>query len=114
MNIRVVVANARSYAYLDVRRWFPPLPGDDQNTNGKEVFRRPVPEDGIETNCPWYNHWLWGLEDGGEVACPYRDNAVLEAGSIAVITKRYATRNVVSSTNIWRQVFQYYFVHSSI
>lgn len=119
MKIRVVVANPRSYAYLDDRRWFadgldntkkndPREINQDytatkvhaRNANGtraetKEVFRRPAPNDDVEAFCPWYNHWLWGLEDGGEVLCPYRDSVVAERGSSSAIAKRYASRNVV-------------------
>jgi hypothetical protein len=96
MDIRVVVANARSYAYLDGRRWMAPNPEDGPDDDQGEVFRLPDPNDGIDSYCPQYNHWLWGLEDGGEVQCPYRDREVAEVDSAAAIAKRYALRNVVS------------------
>ena len=160
-DIRVVVANPKSYAYLDDRRWFPTTDprdarnGDDvdevdtdkqeynanvirtqekipaggpnasnissnissknnnnnnnkiknnennknnkNNENNTEVFRRPTPGDGVDTSCPWFNHWLWGLESGGDLSCPYRDDAVAGmGGSASAIAERYALRNVVS------------------
>ena len=99
MDIRIVVANPRSYAYLDDRRWFAPDSEDGRDNDNNEVFRRPTQKDGLHTQCPWYNNWLWGLESGGELICPYRDSAVAEVGSAAAIAKRYASRNVVSSTD---------------
>ena len=91
IDIRIVVANPRSYAYLDGRRWFT----DTKSKN--HVFRLPTPGDKIEKQCPWYNQWLWGLEDGGEVPCPYRDAAMEQVGSADAMAQRYASRKVVSS-----------------
>ena len=93
IDIRVVAANARSYAYLDGRRW---LAETSSQSDSNEVFRLPTSNDEVHNHCPWYNHWLWGLEDGGEVFCPYRDTAVEKGGSEAAIAKRYASRDVVS------------------
>ena len=46
-------------------------------------------------SCPSQNNWNWGLEGGGELFCPYRDNAVSTAGSTKAIAERYSTRDVV-------------------
>ena len=89
IDIRVVAANPRSYAYLDGRRWF------TEDKSRTQVFRLPTPSDKVEKRCPWYNQWLWGLEDGGHVLCPYRDTAVEQAGSVDAIAQRYASRNVI-------------------
>lgn len=88
IDIRVVAANPRSYAYLDGRRWF-------KNTRSQNhVFR--LPRDKIEKQCPWYNQWLWGLDDGGDIPCPYRDTAMEQIGSADAMAQRYASRKVVS------------------
>ena len=112
VGIRVVVANPRSYAYLDDRRWLAPNPEEQgqNNNDDTEIFRRPTANNGIDTYCPWYNHWLWGLEDGGELPCPYRDSAVAQVGSAAAIAKRYASRNVVSPTNALLQMHDRHFL----
>lgn len=86
-NIRVVAANPRSYAYLDERRWY----SSDPSTSTKD-FRKPV--QGELDACPEYNHWLWGLQDGGDLPCPYRDDAMAETRSKAVLAQRYAARDV--------------------
>ncbi len=90
IDIRVVAANARSYAYLDGRRWL-------QNTETSELEFR-LPDEDIDTECPWYNQWLWGLDDGGDLVCSYRDVAIAIVGSAAAIAERYASRDVVSCT----------------
>ena len=101
MDIRVVVANPRSYVYLDDRRWFNVTRKQDNFGNNhvasREVFRRPTQNDQMDTVCPSYNLWLWGLGSGGELSCPYRDNAMSEVDSVAAMANRYASRNVVSS-----------------
>lgn len=96
MNIRVVVANPRSYVYLDDRRWLASNSNGGWEENGRKVYRTPTTKDEIYMHCHWYNHWLWGLEDGGELHCPYRDSAVAAVDSTAIIAQRYASRNVVS------------------
>lgn len=85
VDIRVVVANPRSYAYLDGRRWF--------NSKTEMEFRFPTSKE--DKRCPWYNQWLWGLEDGGNLFVPYRDDAMATAGNASAIAKRYASRTVI-------------------
>ncbi|KAG7360272.1 hypothetical protein IV203_035371 [Nitzschia inconspicua] len=87
MDIRVVVANPRSFAYLDERRWLPSSDGLG------EEFREPLHEE--MEGCPEYNQWLWGLQDGGDLACPYRDNAISQVRSMSELGERYATRDVI-------------------
>jgi pimeloyl-ACP methyl ester carboxylesterase len=80
MNIVSVVADPRSYCYLDERRVL---------SDGS--FDVPSADD--QTICPNYNEWQWGLEDGGYVTCPYRDRALQET-SAPIMAQRYATRKV--------------------
>jgi hypothetical protein len=92
-NIRVVVANPRSYCYLDERRWY----YSETNTT-QEIFHRPKPD--TVTSCPEYDHWLWGLQQnekvGGEdLPCPYWDNAISQVQSRLLLAERYAARDVI-------------------
>jgi len=81
--IRVVVANPRSFCYLDGRR-----------LNVKKSFTIPTKEQ-IE-DCPNYNKWEWGLEDGGDLIAPYRDNAIIHLGkNLTRLAYRYSKRNVI-------------------
>lgn len=78
LSIRVVVANPRSFCYLDDRRF----------VNG--TFQKPDLHD-----CDWYNQWEWGLGPGKELDTPYKDRAIQEAGGVDAIVQRYPTRDVV-------------------
>lgn len=74
----MVVANPRSFCYLDDRRF----------VNG--TFQKPDLHD-----CDWYNQWEWGLGPGKELDTPYKDRAIQEAGGVDAIVQRYPTRDVV-------------------
>jgi len=81
-SIRVVVANPRSFCYLDGRRF----------VNG--TFELPTTTR-IES-CPNYNKWEWGLDDGGGLPTPYRDKAIeLMGGNRTKLAHRYSSRNVL-------------------
>ena len=79
--IRVVAANPRSFCYLDQRRFL----------NG--IFR--IPNESEIAQCPGYNHWEWGLEQGGRLPTPYFDRAIEQVGGIQRIIQRYGYRDVV-------------------
>lgn len=79
--IRVVVANPKSYCYLDGRRF---IDGE---------FRLLVQDEKAE--CLPYNKWQWGLDDGPFLSIPYRDEAFALAGGRAKVVGRYAMRDVV-------------------
>jgi hypothetical protein len=80
--LRVVVANPRSFAYLDERRW----------VNSTHFT---IPSRERRQSCPTYNSWEWGLQSGGLVA-PYKDRALkLFDGDIGRLADRYSKRNVV-------------------
>ena len=80
LDIRVVVANPRSYCYLDARRW---IDGNFTLPSKRQIL-----------DCPNYNAWEWGLDDGGAILCPYRDLALnqISRGGMA---NRYVKRDVV-------------------
>jgi hypothetical protein len=77
-HFRAVVANPSSYAYLFSMRFY----------NGQ--WQRPSLAD-----CPRYNHWEWGLDQGaGSLVVPYVE-AVLNDTTILFLTQRFAARQVV-------------------
>jgi len=75
-SIRLVVANPRSFTYLDRRRYLPnttttsPSSNDDhkQDSNALE-FRLPTNSEVDE--CPYYNRYMWGIEDNPDLPAPY-------------------------------------------
>ena len=77
-----VVANPRSYCYLDERR----VHYEDGTFH--------VPDDDDILSCPGYDHWQWGLKDGGYLTCPYRDEALRHVNATEM-ARRYAGRNVI-------------------
>jgi hypothetical protein len=84
INIRVIPANPRCFAYLDERRFV------RDNSSGKTLFQRP--NDDVIASCPDYNEWIWGLEEGGDIAVPYKDQAMAKAGGPQAMAHRYVTR----------------------
>jgi pimeloyl-ACP methyl ester carboxylesterase len=85
LQIRAVVANPRSYCYMDGRRLV-------LSQNNSIVFDYPTTTD--IHKCPSYNQWQWGLDDGGEVFCPYRDRALREVRTPLAMAERFAQRHV--------------------
>jgi len=79
-----IVANPRSFCYLDGRRV--------HSDNDDETFDIPNADD-IQS-CPGYDQWQWGLQDGGYLQCPYRD-AVMEKMNRTEISYRYTNRRVI-------------------
>ncbi len=79
--IRVVVANPRSFCYLDGQRY----------VNG--TLR--LPEAAAIEACPDYNTWEWGLDSGGPLKTPYKDRALKAAGGATQMAVRYSLRDVV-------------------
>ena len=77
---RTVVANPRSYCYLDGRR---PRGGGYK-----------VPTNDRVTRCPRYNQWQWGLCSGGDVTAPYKDRAIEYSGGVDKLKKRFLQRSV--------------------
>lgn len=89
MKIRAIVANPRSYCYLDGRRiLFPNKSFDYPSSNQSQ-------------HCPDYNYWNWGLENGGDLYTPYKDRALAQTPR-ARMAERYATsRKVVYLTGAY-------------
>jgi hypothetical protein len=81
VHVRVVVANPKSFCYLDARRY----------TN--ESLR--VPDEDEIGNCTTYNEWEWGLADGNLLPTPYKDRAMEDAGGTDALVHRYSTRDVI-------------------
>lgn len=84
-SVRIVVANPRSYAYLDARRFL---------ANG--TFG--VPDAADIAACPDYDEWEWGLSSQSSNATlqvPYKETAIAMAGGVAAVVDRYRTRSVV-------------------
>ena len=80
--LRAIVANPRSYCYLDGRRFI------------NNTFQ--LPSKLAINDCPGYNQWEWGLEDGGRLPTPYRDQAIEDVDwNRTKLIERYAGRNVI-------------------
>jgi pimeloyl-ACP methyl ester carboxylesterase len=72
------VANPSNYAYLTPLRFL----------NG--TWQTPKKHD-----CPQYNEWEFGLEDGGDETMTYKDNALKVLGNnITALMERFANRRV--------------------
>lgn len=80
IHLRVIVANPRSFCWLDERRM---IDGELQ-----------LPSEADIEKCPIYNEWQWGLDEGGYLDTPYKTRAVNAVGIPALI-ERYATRDLV-------------------
>jgi hypothetical protein len=84
--IRVVVANPKSFCWLDARRMF----------NG--TFR--IPHEDALSICPTYNEWEWGFENSTKnderdsLTSPYKDRAIRESGGLQSIVDRFPHRDV--------------------
>jgi pimeloyl-ACP methyl ester carboxylesterase len=74
--MKSVVANPSSYAYLTPFRF---IRGDWN-----------IPRD--DGDCPHYNQWEWGLDEGGELEVPYRDYALRNASHVVA---RFQSRRVL-------------------
>jgi pimeloyl-ACP methyl ester carboxylesterase len=81
-HVRIVVANPKSFCFLDNRRYM----------NG----RLQVPPDEHVQHCTDYNQWEWGLSNDTQVLpTPYKDHSIIAAGGVEAIKSRYPTRDVV-------------------
>jgi hypothetical protein len=84
VSLRVVVANPRSFCYLDRRRY---------NSKGHFV----APKKRSIRKCPGYNGWEWGLEPNGRVPLPrqVQRNIEIHNKSVDWMRRSYAKRNIV-------------------
>jgi hypothetical protein len=103
--VRTVVANPKSYAYLDGRRFMESnrrhdihMSNNNNNSDNKNSakldFRIPNPNEVIL--CPIYNSWEWGMDQSDqELVAPYVQKAIDGAGGIDSMIVRYAQRDVL-------------------
>lgn len=84
LSVRTVVANPRSFCFLDARRY--------SNNGTLEIPTR----DQIQ-HCPDYDAWEWGLSNTttNDLVAPYKDEAIRIAGGVASVVERYQTRRVI-------------------
>lgn len=81
--IRVVVANPRSFCYLDERRY------------DNETGMLAVPSSYRISRCPGYNSWEWGLDTRhSRLPAPYVEEVIRRIG-VEGLQQQYAQRNVV-------------------
>uniref|UniRef100_A0A7S4QRC4 Uncharacterized protein n=1 Tax=Ditylum brightwellii TaxID=49249 RepID=A0A7S4QRC4_9STRA len=81
VQLRAIVANPRSFAYLDARRFL----------NG--TYQLPPKE--MMHSCPGYDEWEWGLKPGGPLAVSYISNSLSSFHSKQQMIDRYMKRNVI-------------------
>jgi hypothetical protein len=110
-NVRVVVANPRSFAYLDNRRYFAlsdqadaadddevsPADNDGTLTPFDKYELRP-PSAAEKDDCKEFNKYEWGLDENEEVPAPYVINSVhklIDHGDNSELFCRYASRDIV-------------------
>ncbi|KAL7522766.1 hypothetical protein ACHAWX_007454 [Stephanocyclus meneghinianus] len=111
-HIHFVVANPRSYTYLDARRYFPlldsqPLDDPDQrvsrfnfstdsHNNALESvleFRSPTSQERDE--CPIYDNYIMGLQENPHVPAPYFQSNIDQMKNITNLLCRYSSRGVI-------------------
>lgn len=84
---RVVVANPKSFCWLDERRMFN---GTLRKPQGDAVYL-----------CPTYDEWEWGFQNSTKSSerdalnAPYVQAAIRDAGGIGAVVARYPSRDVV-------------------
>lgn len=109
-HVRVVVANPRSFAYLDNRRYFiseqaagavdygmSPAENDGTLTPFDKYQLRP-PSASEEDGCKEFNRYEWGLDENEKVPAPYVINNVqklIDHGDNSDLFCRYASRDIV-------------------
>jgi hypothetical protein len=91
--VRTVVANPKSFAYLDARRWMVSTGASSMDLEEME-FRVPTAIE--QSQCPSYNEWEWGLDPReSPLLAPYVQNAIEMAGGKDVIVQRYSRREII-------------------
>ncbi len=80
--MKSIVANPSSYIYITPKRWM------------KKSQQWELPSASILKDCPNYNKWEWGLDDGGMLQVPYRDD-VFRSKSKADVIESFGQRRVI-------------------
>ncbi|KAK1740080.1 hypothetical protein QTG54_009030 [Skeletonema marinoi] len=113
-NVRVVVANPRSFTYLDARRYFVvsdqivgvkederSLSEDKGTLTPFNTFELRSPSAAEENECNSFNKYEWGLDPDERVPAPYVINNVqklIDHGDNTELFCRYASRDVIYLT----------------
>jgi len=113
-NVRVVVANPRSFTYLDARRYFVvsdqidgvkederSLSEDEGTLTSFNNYELRSPSAAEENECNGFNEYEWGLDPDERVPAPYVINNVqklIDHGDNTELFCRYASRDVVYLT----------------
>ena len=109
ITVHTVVANPSSYAYLTPLRFFDEDKSidssNDRTTKASRLLRNnqtsernsqysmwKVPP---KKDCPGYNQWEWGLEDGGHLDVPYRKKAFSRESRSGIIDRYLRHRSVI-------------------
>lgn len=121
--IKAIVANPSSYAYLTPLRFFDNIRKSNDNINGISHIngsdsisrnrRTESSSNNITMNksksnlhdsswkvppiedCPGYNQWEWGMDDGGPLDVPYRKRALSRHGRSGIIDRYLQHRSVI-------------------
>ncbi|KAL7435311.1 hypothetical protein ACHAXM_004593 [Skeletonema potamos] len=107
-NIRVVVANPRSFAYLDNRRYFAAAsfdvddeisPAENKGTlTPFDKYQLRPPTVAERDDCIEFNRYEWGLDENNKIPAPYIINNVhklIDHGDNSELFCRYASRDIV-------------------
>jgi predicted esterase len=108
-NVRVVVANPRSFAYLDSRRFFAnsdESPNDDGTSPDKsegnltpfDHYKLRPPSEEEKRVCKEFNKYEWGLESNDEVPAPYvikNVHQLIDHGDNIELFCRYSSRDII-------------------
>ena len=98
--IRAVVANPSSYVYLSPLRLI-----DGQ---WKE------PSASTQNQCPMYNQWEWGLDDGGTYDVPYKRKALHPNGNNTITSQRRIGNSISNESSILTDVIDRYKYHREV
>ena len=109
VSIHAVVANPSNYVYFTPQR-FSDNHGID-NTETTRAWRRlsvadssstttnnnnsSSGQDAPATDCPEYNRWEWGLDDGGDLDVPYRKRAFSRDDRATIVDRYLRHRSIV-------------------
>jgi len=105
ITMHTVVANPSSYSYLTPLRFFDEDKSIDSSAKTTRLLRKNQTDernsqDSLwkvppKKDCPGYNQWEWGLEDGGQLDVPYRKRAFSRESRSGVIDRYLRHRSVV-------------------
>ena len=98
IQIRAIVANPSNYAYLTPLRFFETQTTTTSTTRmlhkESNKYHWKVPMD-LQEDCPQYNQWEWGLDDGGDMDVPYRQQVMAKEGKSAIVGRYLFHRSVI-------------------